>query len=232
MLLWCRATGTVPSLLACSRSRCGAMTSTVPVAEGLFTWPSDEPRLIGSRCRACGTTTFPTQASCPRCTGADMEEQLAAPDAARCGRFTVQGFRPKPPYAGPEEFEPYGVGYIELAGPGDGRVAADGERSRPAGDRQPRWSWSIVPFRHDDARRTRSSPSRSGRWPTGASRDGSCGRDRRDRHPPVRPARRRLRARPGSVRRSRRARPMPAWGGPTSSSRSVAATPPVTPTRS
>jgi uncharacterized OB-fold protein len=34
----------------------------------------------------------------------------------------VQGFRPKPPYAGPEEFEPYGVGYVEL--PGEVRVEA------------------------------------------------------------------------------------------------------------
>ncbi len=25
----------------------------VPVADGVFTWPSDEPRLIGSRCVAC-----------------------------------------------------------------------------------------------------------------------------------------------------------------------------------
>lgn len=30
--------------------------------------------------------------------------------------FTVQSFRPKPPYLGPAEFEPYGVGYVELPG--------------------------------------------------------------------------------------------------------------------
>lgn len=30
--------------------------------------------------------------------------------------YTVQGFRPKPPYNGPAEFEPYGVGYVELPG--------------------------------------------------------------------------------------------------------------------
>jgi uncharacterized OB-fold protein len=30
--------------------------------------------------------------------------------------FTVQGFEPKPPYAGPQPFEPYGVGYVELPG--------------------------------------------------------------------------------------------------------------------
>jgi uncharacterized OB-fold protein len=28
--------------------------------------------------------------------------------------WTVQRFRPKEPYAGPEPFEPYGVGYVEL----------------------------------------------------------------------------------------------------------------------
>lgn len=38
----------------------------------------------------------------------------------RCGRlwsFSVQRFRPKsPPYAGPETFEPYAVGYVEIPG--------------------------------------------------------------------------------------------------------------------
>ena len=59
--------------------------------------------------------TFPAQGSCPRCTSVDVEERLLG----RTGTlytWTVQGFRPKPPYAGPEEFEPYGVGYVELPG--------------------------------------------------------------------------------------------------------------------
>ena len=43
----------------------------VPVAEGVFTWPSDEPQLIGSRCAACGIVTFPAQDSCPRCASTD-----------------------------------------------------------------------------------------------------------------------------------------------------------------
>jgi uncharacterized OB-fold protein len=29
--------------------------------------------------------------------------------------FTIQRFRPKPPYDGPIEFEPYAVGYVNLA---------------------------------------------------------------------------------------------------------------------
>ena len=87
-----------------------------PIAEGLFTWPSDEPQLIGSRCAACGNTSFPAQASCPRCTGTDVHEHLLAARGT-LWTWTVQGFRPKsPPYTGPADFEPYPVGYVELAG--------------------------------------------------------------------------------------------------------------------
>jgi uncharacterized OB-fold protein len=92
-----------------------------PVADGLFTWPADESRLIGSRCRDCGVVTFPAQGSCPACTSVAVEECLLS----RTGTlytWTVQGFRPKPPYAGPDEFEPFGVGYVEL--PGEVRVEA------------------------------------------------------------------------------------------------------------
>jgi len=86
-----------------------------PLADGLFTWPSDHPQLIGSRCTACGATTFPRQASCPRCAGADMAER-PLPRRGTLWTFTVQGFRPKAPYVGPEPFEPFGVGYVELPG--------------------------------------------------------------------------------------------------------------------
>ena len=87
-----------------------------PIADGLFTWPRDEPRLIGSRCDSCGNVSFPAQTSCPRCTGTDVSEQLLAREGVLWS-WTVQGFRPKsPPYTGPTEFEPYPVGYVELAG--------------------------------------------------------------------------------------------------------------------
>jgi uncharacterized protein len=87
-----------------------------PVAEGLFTWPDDEPRLIGSRCEACGVVTFPEQDSCPACTGTAVERHLLS-RTGTLWTWTVQGFRPKsPPYEGPIEFEPYPVGYVELPG--------------------------------------------------------------------------------------------------------------------
>ncbi|HMD92447.1 MAG TPA: OB-fold domain-containing protein [Trebonia sp.] len=88
---------------------------TVPVAEGLVTWP-DRPRLIGSTCAAagCGTTTFPAQQSCPRCTGTDLREVPLA-ETGRLWTWTIQAFEPKPPYAADGPFTPYGVGYVELA---------------------------------------------------------------------------------------------------------------------
>ena len=89
---------------------------TPAIAEGLFTWPADEPQLIGSRCDRCATTTFPSQQSCPRCTSTDVRQHLLARQGT-LWTWTVQGFRPKsPPYEGSEEFVPYPVGYVELAG--------------------------------------------------------------------------------------------------------------------
>lgn len=88
----------------------------VPVAEGVFTWPADDPQLIGSRCSSCSMVTFPTQDSCPRCASTSMDEHLL-PRRGRLWAWTTQGFPPpSPPYSGPtgEAFVPYGVGYVEL----------------------------------------------------------------------------------------------------------------------
>jgi len=84
-----------------------------PIAEGLFTWPSEEPQLLGARCRDCSTTTFPSQSGCPRCTARNMEV-VALPRHGVLWSWTIQGFRPKDPYLGPAAFTPYGVGYVDL----------------------------------------------------------------------------------------------------------------------
>ena len=91
----------------------------IPIAPGLFTWPSHDPRLLGSKCSVCGVVTFPTQQSCPACSGQDVETI----ELARRGTlwtWTIQGFPPnRPPYIGPEtaeNFKPFGVGYVELPG--------------------------------------------------------------------------------------------------------------------
>jgi uncharacterized protein len=88
-----------------------------PIAEGLVGGTPDAPQLIGSRCRTCGVVAFPRQGSCQACMSLDVSEHLLA-RAGTLWSWTIQCFPPKsPPYAGSaEDFEPYGVGYVELGG--------------------------------------------------------------------------------------------------------------------
>jgi uncharacterized OB-fold protein len=65
------------------------MTITTPIDDTLFTVSTEDPQPIGGECGGCGAVAFPRP-------------------------WTVQRFRPKEPYTGPEPFEPYGVGYVEL----------------------------------------------------------------------------------------------------------------------
>lgn len=94
------------------------MKKRTPICEGLFTWPSDNPALLGSRCHQCGITEFPQKQSCPACGSEDVGvEEL--PRRGKLWSWTIQGFMPKTPYRSdetPETFTPYGVGYIELPG--------------------------------------------------------------------------------------------------------------------
>ncbi|CAM3127465.1 Zn-ribbon domain-containing OB-fold protein [Mycobacterium colombiense] len=79
------------------------------VAEGLFTWPADEPRLIASR--GDGELNFPARPG---------EETVLLSRRGTLWGFTTQQFRPpSPPYDGDdtsETFEPYALGYVELPG--------------------------------------------------------------------------------------------------------------------
>lgn len=100
------------------------MTAGRCVADDLFEWPSDQPRLRASRCDRCSFVSFPAQGSCPSCGG----DAVTATTLSRTGTlwtWTRQRFQPKnPPYLGREpaaEFVPYGVGFIELP---EGRVEA------------------------------------------------------------------------------------------------------------
>ena len=89
-----------------------------------------EPVLVGSECGRCGTVSFPRQGACPRCTSTDVAERRLS-RRGTLWSWTIQRFRPKsPPYTGPEEFEPYGVGYVEL--PGEVRVEARLTEADPA----------------------------------------------------------------------------------------------------
>ena len=87
----------------------------VQIDASLYKGPPDAPQLVGSRCAACEEVTFPRQNSCPACTGSATEELLLA-RRGTLWTFTIQHFPPPvPPYKGdPENFTPFGVGYVEL----------------------------------------------------------------------------------------------------------------------
>jgi uncharacterized OB-fold protein len=88
------------------------MAKLQPIAEGLWT-DEAEPRLIGGRRRHDGEIVFPMP-------GGDRAASFDPVPLSRTGTlwsWTVQSFRPKsPPYEGPEAFEPYAIGYVELPG--------------------------------------------------------------------------------------------------------------------
>lgn len=124
-----------------------------PIAPDLFTWPH-QPRLLAGSCIDCGTTTFPAQPSCPRCTGSGMR-QVRLATRGRLWTWTIQGFEPQHPYAGEQPFEPYGVGYIELEAEAQGAlpVLVEARLSEHEADRLrigQEMELEIVPFGHDD----------------------------------------------------------------------------------
>jgi len=80
-----------------------------PIAPRLFT---DEyrPRLIGGIQYDSGRIVFP-------CPDDGMFEPLPLSREGTLWSYTIQRFRPKsPPYAGPESFRPWPIGYVELPG--------------------------------------------------------------------------------------------------------------------
>jgi len=124
----------------------------MPIAEGLFTWPG-AAQLIGGSCLDCGTTTFPRQAACPRCTRTSVRE-VALASCGTLWSWTIQGFEPKAPYAADGSFAPYGVGYVELAALADGAAAVLVESRLTVADPEQlhigdEVELVIVPFRHD-----------------------------------------------------------------------------------
>lgn len=80
-----------------------------PIADNLFTGETP-PRLIGGRDCDSGRIVFP-------CPASDRFEPIPLSRDGTLWSYTVQRFRPKsPPYAGPEVFAPWALGYVELPG--------------------------------------------------------------------------------------------------------------------
>jgi uncharacterized OB-fold protein len=123
----------------------------VAFAPDVFTWPADEPQLIGGKCEGCAAVAFPLPSSCSRCGSTDIERHLL-PRRGTLFTWTTQDFLPKEPYASgetPETFRPYGVGLVQLGD--EVRVEARLTESDPqALDFGMEVELAIVPFRTDD----------------------------------------------------------------------------------
>ncbi|MGQ2943885.1 MAG: Zn-ribbon domain-containing OB-fold protein [Blastomonas fulva] len=88
------------------------MSAPAPVAVGLWT-DGAEPQLIGGRHRVSGEIVFPM----PQGDAAQHFDAAALSRTGTLWSWTSQDFRPKsPPYAGPEAFKPFLIGYVELPG--------------------------------------------------------------------------------------------------------------------
>lgn len=123
----------------------------LPVAEGIFTMPPEEPRLIGGKCAECGLITFPQQSSCARCGATAIESHKLA-RRGTLWAWTVQSFPPPtPPYTGPQgaDFVPFGIGFIEL--PGEVKVESHLTENDPAKLRNGlEMELVLVPFNTDE----------------------------------------------------------------------------------
>ena len=87
-----------------------------PAIEGWFT-NGAEPRLVGSRCTACGTYFFPKETfACrnPECGGSTLEETPLS-GRGTLWSFTDNRYPPPPPFVAGDPFEPYAVAAVELA---------------------------------------------------------------------------------------------------------------------
>jgi uncharacterized OB-fold protein len=111
----------------------------VPIEPGFFTIPDDReasPRLLGSRCRACGEHFFPRRQVCARCLAEGTDDVLLSPRGTLYTwtyvHFPLFGSK-RADHAGG-----YGVGQVDLpegprvqavlqGGPGDFRIGMEME---------------------------------------------------------------------------------------------------------
>ena len=88
----------------------------VPIKEGLFTLSAKEPQLLASKCKECGTITFPAIKSCrnPDCDSEKGIEEVVLGDKGKLDTFTIMMYLPPPPWKGPQSMVPFGQGFIEM----------------------------------------------------------------------------------------------------------------------
>jgi len=88
----------------------------VPVIEGLFTWPSDDPRIIVSRCKKCRTVSFPKAPFCENPDCEKVRENIEEIELSKRGTlysYTHQIYPPPLPFRY-EPAEPYPIGMVDF----------------------------------------------------------------------------------------------------------------------
>lgn len=88
----------------------------VPIVEGLLTWPSDDPRLIVSRCKKCGAVLFPKAPFCPNPDCEKSRDNIEVVELSKKGRlysYSQVIYKPPAPFR-MEPFEPFAIGMVDL----------------------------------------------------------------------------------------------------------------------
>jgi len=88
----------------------------IAAIEGLFTWPSRDPRLLATKCKSCGNVRFPTGGTCnnPYCSDRTSIEDIELSKRGKVFSYMIEYYEPPLPFRASKPFKPYGVGFVEL----------------------------------------------------------------------------------------------------------------------
>lgn len=88
----------------------------VPALEGWFTMDAEQPHLIGTQCKSCGTYYFPKQSvfcKNPACNG-DAFDEVQLSRTGKIWSFTNACYQPPEPYVAADPYVPYAIIAVEL----------------------------------------------------------------------------------------------------------------------
>jgi uncharacterized OB-fold protein len=88
----------------------------IAINDDLFSkplYPLENVTLMGTRCRACGEVSFGKIVGCQQCQSEDLDD-IALSRQGKLYSYTIIRNRPPGDYKGPEPFEPFAVGLVEL----------------------------------------------------------------------------------------------------------------------
>ena len=88
----------------------------VPIRAGLLSEPLtelDQVRLLGSHCEECQETTLGTNSACPNCGSSRLRSGPLSSEGTLY-TYTVVRYRPPGDYKGPDPFQPFALGLVEL----------------------------------------------------------------------------------------------------------------------